>query len=101
MKHSYRSENEIFSDILRAIDNGEATISEIQSKTYVSYPSMKKYLTILVQHDLIAYSREEKRFRLTQRGIHVLDTYAMMDELLVRKTTHKVTKEPYYFVSFP
>lgn len=101
MNKSIRSKHEIFSDILSAIDTDGATISEILFKTYISYQPLKKYLTFLVQHDLVVYRKEEKRFRITQRGIHALDTYTKMDDLLVRKTLHKMMNRSEHFDSFP
>jgi len=62
---------------------------------------LKKYLTYLVQNELIVYRKEEKRFRMTQRGICAADMYAKMDELLGRKTQHNVTKTIKYVTSFP
>jgi predicted transcriptional regulator len=73
-------------------------MNEIMFKTYISYFLLKKYLTFLIQQGLIGYRKEEKRFRITQQGFHVIDVYTKMDELLVRKTR---PKRPEYFVSFP
>ena len=101
MNKSIRSKHEIFSDILSAIDTDGSTISKILFKTYFSYQPLKKYLIFLVQHDLVVYRKEEKRFRITQRGIHALDTYTKMDDLLVRKTLHKIMIRSEYFDSFP
>jgi predicted transcriptional regulator len=101
MSKSSRSKHEIFSDILSAIDTDGVTINEIQFKTYISYQRLKQYLTVVVQHELIVYSKEEKRFRITSRGIQALDMYTKMDELLGRKTPHKMTNTPEYFTSFP
>ncbi|MGE5661395.1 MAG: winged helix-turn-helix domain-containing protein [Ignavibacteriales bacterium] len=98
MNSSNRTKHEIFSDILRAIDTDGITMNEILFKTYISYFLLKKYLTFLIQQGLIGYRKEEKRFRITQRGFHALDIYIKMDELLVRKTLHK---RPEYFASFP
>ena len=72
MNSSNRSNHEIFSDILRAIDTDGATINEILFKTYISYQRLKKYLTFLIQLSLISYRKEEKRFRITQQGFHAL-----------------------------
>jgi predicted transcriptional regulator len=80
------------SDILQAIDINEATIYEIQFKTYISYQHLKKYLAYLVQNELITYKKDEKRFKITQRGIYAVDLYAKMDELLGRKILHNVMK---------
>ena len=89
LNRSNRSNHEIVSDILMAIDADGATIYEMQFKTCISYQHLKKHLTYLVQNELIVYRKEEKKFRITQRGFHTLDTYIKMDELLVRKTLHK------------
>lgn len=101
MNSSNRSKHEIFSDILRAIDTDGATINEMQFKTCISYQHLKKYLTYLVQNELIVYRKEEKKFRMTQRGIHAVDKYTKMDELLGRKTRHNKTKTIEYVTSFP
>lgn len=86
-----RSKHEMVADILRSIDADGVTIYEIQFKTCISYQHLKKYLIYLVQNGLIIYNKEEKKFRMTQWGIHALDTYTKMDELLVRNTLHKIT----------
>ena len=57
--------------------------------------------TLLLLHDLVVYSKEEKRFRITRQGIYALDMYTKIDELLVRRTLHKMTKMSEYFASFP
>lgn len=100
MNRSNRSKHEIISDILRAIETDGATISEIQYKTYVSYQHLKKYLAYLVQNELIIYTKAEKRFRITQRGFHALDMYTKMDELLVRRTLHKMMNRSEYSINY-
>jgi predicted transcriptional regulator len=100
MNRSNRSKHEIVSDILRAIETDGATISEIQYKT-ISYQHLKRYLIYLVQNELIIYTKTEKRFRVTQRGLCAIDTYTKLDELLVRKTQHKIMQTPEYFTPFP
>ena len=84
-----------------AIGTNGLTISGIQLKTCISYRHLKKYLTYLVQIELIIYEKEEKKFRITQQGLHALDTYARLDELLVRNTLHNFIKTPEYFSPFP
>jgi len=96
-----RSKHEIVTDILRAVEQDGSTISEIQFKTYISNRHLKKYLTYLVQNELIIYAKMEKRFRITQRGLHALDTYAKIDDLLVRKALHKMMNRSEYFTPFP
>lgn len=90
LKRSNRSKYEITADILRAIDMDGTGISEVQFKTYISYRHLKKYLIYLIQQELLVYKIEEKRFRITQRGIRVLNTFAKMDELLNRNPPQKM-----------
>ena len=101
LNRSNRSNNEMVSDILRAIDADGATIYEIQFKTYISYQHLKKYLTYLVQNELIVYRKEEKKFRITPRGLYAVDVYTKMDELLRRKTLHNTMKTTEYVTLFP
>jgi predicted transcriptional regulator len=100
LNKSNRSNHEIVSDILRAIEAEELTITEIQYKTY-TYQHLKKYLTYLVGHELIIYRVEENRFRITPRGLSALDMFAKLDELLIRGTLYKVIKSPECFSPFP
>ena len=101
LNRSNRSKHEIISDILRAIDLDGTSISGIQYKTYISYQHLRKYLAYLVQIELIAYIKVDKRFRITPRGHYALDAYDKLDELLVRTAKHKVIRVSEYYSSFP
>jgi predicted transcriptional regulator len=101
LERSNRSIHEMISDILRSISAGGVTFSEIQIRTHISYRHLKKYVTYLVQNEAIVYRKEEKRFRISQRGVRVLDTYTKIDELLIRKTMHEMEKTPENAVPFP
>jgi predicted transcriptional regulator len=79
-----------FQIFLGAIGTNRIAISGVQLKTRISYQHLKKYLTYLVQIKLIIYEREEKKFRITQQGLHALDIYAKLDELLVQNISYKV-----------
>lgn len=85
LKH--RSKSEIITSILKVSSGNVTTITEIQYKTYLSYKLLKEYLAMLVQSDLIEYVKEEKTFRITEKGTHALEVYNKMDELLVLKAT--------------
>jgi predicted transcriptional regulator len=101
MNRSNRSKHEIVSDILMVIDADGATIYEMQFKTGISYQHLKKYLTYLVQNELIVYNKEKKKFRMTQRGILAANVYSKMDDLLSRKTRINMTKAIGYIIAFP
>jgi predicted transcriptional regulator len=79
-----RSKTEVISSILRSTHNRTGTkISQIQYETYIPYNQLKEYLTMMVQNKLIIYVKEEKIFKITEYGIHVLKVYDEMDKLLV------------------
>ena len=83
-----RSEIEIISSILRYTRNRTgAKMSQIQYETYISYHRLKEYLTMMIQNKLITYVKEEKTFKITEYGIHVLKLYDEIDKLLVYNPT--------------
>jgi predicted transcriptional regulator len=51
-------------------------------ETYIPYNKLKEYLTMMVQNQLIAYSKEEKVFKITEYGMHVLELYGELGKLL-------------------
>ena len=62
-------------------------IYRIMYETYIPYNQLKQYLTMMIQNELIVYSKEEKVFRITDYGMHVLKLYGEMDKLLVYNPT--------------
>src|SRR5215510_11094087 len=78
-----RSKTEIISSILRSTQccTG-AKISQIQYDIYISYNQLKEFLTMMIQNQLITYSKEEKVFKITEYGVYVLELYDKMDKLL-------------------
>jgi predicted transcriptional regulator len=96
MRTTKRSRSEIFPLILRAVNVKALTASEIQFRTYLSFQQLKECLTILIECDLIGYIAKEKRFKITLRGIHALEAYNKMDELLVEKQVSKKMESAYF-----
>jgi predicted transcriptional regulator len=77
------SKSEIISSILRSTRNpAGAKVSQIQYETYISYNQLKDFLTMMIQNQLIVYFKEEKIFKITEHGMHVLKLYDEMDKLL-------------------
>ena len=52
-------------------------------ETYTPYNHLKEYLAMMIQNKLIVHVKEEKVFKITEYGIHVLELYDEMDKLLV------------------
>ena len=84
LRHRTRSKFEIIAFILKSTQGYTgATITQIQYETHVSYKQLKDYLTLLIQHKLIEFVREEKMFRITERGINALNIFDEMDKLVL------------------
>jgi predicted transcriptional regulator len=64
MQRRPRQRSEIISSILRSTVNRMGTrISQIMYETYIPYNKLKEYLAMMIQNELIIYSKEEKTFR--------------------------------------
>ena len=88
MQRQQRSKSEKISDILRSIRNCPSTrISQIMYETCIPHNQLKEYLAIMIQNGLIVYVKEEKTFKITEYGMHVLKLYDEMDKLLVYNST--------------
>jgi predicted transcriptional regulator len=62
-------------------------------ETYIPYNQLKEYLTTMIQNELIVYIKEEKTFRITQHGMHVLELNDEMDKLFVYNSTEYSVNE--------
>jgi predicted transcriptional regulator len=82
MKH--RSRLEIISLIVEiATRNDGVTQKKILYRAYLSYEHLKKYLTLLQENELINYYEQEgKIYRTTEKGLHFLDLYARLNDVV-------------------
>ncbi len=94
MQRQQRSKSEKISDILRSIRNCTgARISHIMYETCIPHNQLKEHLTMMIQNKLIIYIKEEKTFKITDYGLHVLKLYDEMDKLLVYNPTKRSVNE--------
>ena len=88
MQRHIRSKSERILDILRSLRNYPGTrITQIMFETCIPYNQLKEYLAMMIQNKLIVYVKEEKTFRITDYGMHVIKLYDEMDKLLVYNPT--------------
>ena len=80
MKH--RSRTEIIGAILEAANGGGATKTTIMYKAVLSYEYMKEYLLSLVEDDLIEYEQGMMTYRTTAKGMHLLQLYNNVNEMV-------------------
>ena len=90
MQRQQRSKSEKISDILRSIRNCPGTrITQIMYETCIPHNQLKEYLAMMIQNELIVYIKEEKTFKITEYGMHVLKLYDEMDKLFVYNYTDR------------
>jgi predicted transcriptional regulator len=78
----YRSRTDIVEMILEAA-NGGATKTKIMYKAFLSYAQLKEYLAVLIENGLIEYEDVRQLYRTTEKGLHLLQIYNQVDELVV------------------
>jgi predicted transcriptional regulator len=58
----------------------------------IPHNQLKEYLAMMIQNELIVYSKEEKTFRITDYGMYVLKLYGEMNKLLVYNPTKQLVE---------
>jgi predicted transcriptional regulator len=90
MKH--RSRTEIIGAILEAANGGGATKAVIMYKAMLSYDYMKENVLSLVQDGLIEYEQGMMTYKTTPKGMHLLQLYNNINEM-VQPATLKSKKK--------
>lgn len=84
----YRSRTEIVEMILEASRIG-ATKTKIMYKAYLSYTQVKEYLSFLLENDLVKYEEGSQVYRITEKGLHFLQVYGEISDLVTPKSNGK------------
>ncbi|TBR11039.1 MAG: DUF4364 family protein [Candidatus Nitrosotenuis sp.] len=84
----YRSRTEIVEMILEAARIG-ATKTKIMYKAYLSYTQVKEYLSFLLENDLVKYEEGSQVYRITEKGLHFLQVYGEISDLVTPKSNGK------------
>jgi predicted transcriptional regulator len=90
MKH--RSRSEIIEAILEAANGGGATKTTIMYKAVISYDYMKQFLLSLAEDSLIEYEQGRMTYKTTAKGMHLLQLYNNMNEM-VQPSVMKIEKK--------
>jgi predicted transcriptional regulator len=78
----YRSRSEIIAAILEAANGGGATKTTIMYKAVISYDYMKQCLLSLAEDGLIEYEQGRMTYRTTAKGMHLLQLYNNVNEMV-------------------
>ena len=80
----HRSRSEIIPSILEVTNGNKVRITEIELKACLPYNILKEYLVHLLQCGLIEYIEGERVYKTTPKGVQVIITYHMMEEMFVK-----------------
>jgi predicted transcriptional regulator len=92
----YRSRTDIIAMILQAATTG-ATKTRIMYSAYLSYAQVKEYLGFLLQRDLIRYEEGSSLYKLSVRGMKVLEAYEGISEMISLDGQKQVNNTPFSF----
>lgn len=76
--------------ILQAASAG-ATKTRIMYSAYLSYAQVKEYLSFLIERDLIRYEEGSQLYKLSERGMQLLQAYEGISDMISlngQKTVH-------------
>ena len=88
----YRSRSDIIAAILEAANGGGATKTTIMYKAVISYDYMKQCLLSLAEDGLIEYEQGRMTYRTTAKGMHLLQLYNNVNEM-VQPSIIKIEKK--------
>ena len=78
----YRSRSEIVRSILKAANAAQgASRTRLMYKSYLTYNQLKEYLAHLQENDLIDYELGMRRYRITDKGIRLLQLQNKLEEI--------------------
>src|SRR5207302_4032466 len=92
----YRSRTDIIAMILQAATTG-ATKTRIMYSAYLSYAQVKEYLGFLLQRDLVRYEEGSGLYKLSERGMKVLEAYEGISEMIALDSQKPVNNYPFNF----
>ena len=79
----YRGRSEIIAVILEtANDSSGVNKTRIMYKAVLSYTQLREYLSLIIENGLMEYLEGEHIYRITEKGIHFLQIYNRIRELI-------------------
>jgi predicted transcriptional regulator len=92
----YRSRTDIIAMILQSATTG-ATKTRIMYSAYLSYAQVKEYMSFLLERDLIRYEEGSNLYKLSERGMKVLEAYEGISDAIALDGQKRVNEFPYNF----
>src|SRR5690348_11384720 len=82
MKLKTRSSAEIIAEILHAVKGEPLTRSKIMYQTMLNFRQVCDYGTVLENAGLLEYTKEDKKYRITENGRSLVRLYEGISKLL-------------------
>lgn len=77
----YRSRSEIIAQVLTtALEPEGVTKTKIMYKAYLSYSQLREYMALVLENGLLE-TADTNKYRTTNKGVNVLETYRHMNDL--------------------
>jgi predicted transcriptional regulator len=80
LKH--RSKADITAVILETAVSGAVTKSKIYYRSFLTYNRLKGYMSLLLENRLIEYLERDRLYKTTEKGMHFLQAYNCIRELV-------------------
>jgi predicted transcriptional regulator len=78
----YRRRDEIIRSILDSTTGDGTTKTRIMYSSFLSYPQLVEYLNYLTDHSLIAHDNSAKTYKITAKGIKLLNICNEIEEMV-------------------
>ena len=79
----YRSRDEILRSILQyASETEEIGKTRIMYHSLLSYPQLNEYLNYLLKNELLHHNIGSNRYKITDKGLKLLNLYTKMEEMV-------------------
>jgi predicted transcriptional regulator len=87
----YRSRKELIAQILETANGNKVGITKITVRTRIPYNLLKRYLTTMIEKDLIQriegtgveLKEEKPTYKTTEKGLYFLKLYNELIELMI------------------
>jgi predicted transcriptional regulator len=81
----YRTRTEIIARILEVASEGTVLKTKIMYGAFLSHQQLKEYLSLLLDRELIQYSKIGQTYRTTDKGVHFLQIYTTLNNMIDKK----------------
>jgi predicted transcriptional regulator len=82
----YRTRTEIIARILEVASEGTVLKTKIMYGAFLSHQQLKEYLSLLLDRQLIQFSKQGQTYKTTDKGLHFLHIYTTLNDMIDKKS---------------